>query len=447
MRTWFSGRGTLLKKIWAFEPEFAREYQQRIENVTPQEIEAAERMYGGKETPSIYSKDGDIANISITGPLSRKGPSIVDMLFGFGGTSYAKIVESIRLAEEDFSIKEINLQEDTPGGEVTGVDEVYKVIAKCKKKITAINRGMIASAGYWIASACDKIVASEETSRTGSIGVVITAVDYSKFYEDHGVKVVEIVSKNAPNKRPDIKTKRGRDVLQEQADKIEEIFIARVAKGRKKTPETVISDFGKGGMMLVKDAMSAGMVDGMAYENEPLEDDDGGDESTDVTSYEDNPSVNAEDNTTPTAEEPEKGEHMEETMQTLSEFLASNPDAKAKYDADIAAARGEGVEVGKKENQKRVDVAAKYLESEEYRSKATIQTLACKVLKGESEPSALEGAVTAFDMLKEQSASETAQAETTNQGETNAEEHQVNTSGLISSEADIVALKHDEGGK
>ena len=421
-----------MKKIIALEENYAKEYYSKLENATAEDRKAANDWMGNFIPDSILSIDGETANIIIEGPLSKAGPSPLARYFGYSGTSYKEIIESIQVCEKDNQIKKIQLQMNTPGGEVLGVDEVYQVVSKCKKNIIAINNGMVASAGYWIASACKKIFAIESVNLTGSIGVVITSVDYSKAYEEMGIKIVEIVSRNAPNKRPDVKTKKGRDVLQDEADSIENVFIDRVSKGRKKDKDYVADNFGRGGLLIAEnpdgeDSIKAGMIDGILKK---IEVSDSGNESFDIdinSSYE-------ESQSTP------EGANMEETM-NFKEFLESNPDAKAFYNQELKAEHDKGVEKGKAEMQARIDATVPYIGSKEYKG---IEVLAKEVLSGKAEVSALKGAITAFDMMNLKGESTEAQNETDKLKETPGEIHtqsKVSEDGFISSVADIAALK------
>lgn len=415
-------------KIVAFEENFAKEYYSKIENATIEQIEAAEKMFREKKLPEIMTIDGDTANISVTGPLSRKGPSFLDMFFGFGGTSYNNIIESIQSVKDNESIKKIVFHLDTPGGEAIGPEEVGKTIAGCGKKTLAINHGMIASAGYWIAAACDKIKAIESSSLIGSIGVVITAVDYSKMYEEYGIKVVQVVSKNAPDKRPDIKKKSGLEVLQNEVDAIENVFMSNIAKWRNTTLENVRENYGRGALLVAQnpdgpDAIKHGMIDGM-IENEYLI----SEESKDFDDI-DSSAVVENINT------PSTGEKTEETMD-LHEFLAQNPDAKAKYEADILAAKTEGVEAGKAEMQKRINATVNYIGNVNYPG---IESLAKEVLEGKAEVSALQGAVAAFDMMSEKTKSNAAVEDTLKIGDTPPEDHKATNPEKIESVEDAEA--------
>ena len=445
-----------MNQIWACEKNFILDYQQRIINATAEEISAAEGLFGTVELPDILFIEGDTAIIKIEGVLSKNGPSPIARFFGFGGTGYDEIIESIESIQDRDEITKVILQMNTPGGGINGVDEVYIGIKNLSKSktVTAENHGLLASAGYWIASAASKIVAIGPAVETGSIGVIITAIDDTEWLKDMGLKRVRIVSENAPKKAPDISKKSGLNILQDRVDALERIFIKRIADGRGVTEEHVREKFGRGAVMIADDpdeskddALNVNMIDsvvnriGKSLPSEGVDDDDedeDDDETEDSKKHDDmhglaaihtpepvlsdyelyikslsNTPAAAGENTSGTT-----GENIQEDTMTLAEIMASDPVVKAEVEALLAENKKAGVIEGRAEIQIRIDAAVNYIGNEDY---PKIDALAIKVLKGESNPSALEGAITAYDMLKEQGNSDDAQTETDEQGETGAD--------------------------
>lgn len=103
---------------------------------------------------------------------------------------------------------------------------------------------------------------------------------------------------------------------------------------------------------------------------------------------------------------------------TLAEIMANDPAARDEVAKLQAESKKAGVIEGRAEIQTRIDASVNFIGNKDY---PKIDALAIKVLKGEAEPAALLGAVTAYDMLKEQGNSESAQGETETQGETAAD--------------------------
>jgi ClpP class serine protease len=256
-------------------------------------------MFEGVPLPDLvsYGNDGD-AMLAISGPMSPEGPSFVDRLFGYGGTAYSDIIEAANSLRGNESVKRVKLVMHTPGGTVDGMHGAQDALKKlaAEKDVVAENHGMIASAGYGLAVAADRIIAMTPFAKTGSIGVVGGGIDASGAMEKFGVKRVVIVSKNAPNKAPNLATEEGQAVLQKEVDATERVFIQSIADGRGVTPEYVIENYGKGALLIAQDpdpdtpdALSAGLIDGLSFGASAVG--DGGQMAAGPTKFQDFPMV------------------------------------------------------------------------------------------------------------------------------------------------------------
>lgn len=225
------------------------------------EMVAAFATSAQADSPRILDVDvdGAVANIQVLGVLTEK-PSLYASIFGGGNTSYAEIIDAVALAEADERVKTIRLNINSPGGTIAGMFDAMDIIAAAEKPVEAVVDGLGASAAYGLSSQADKIVAKNDTTRIGSVGVAAT------FYvwDDE----VDITSTNAPKKRPDLKTEEGRAVIRAQLDDIAEKFAERIASGRTNadnnlqlSTDDVNADFGQGSMLLAEDALKSGMID------------------------------------------------------------------------------------------------------------------------------------------------------------------------------------------
>ena len=142
-------------------------------------------------------------------------------------------------------------------------DMIYK--ARGTKPIIAYASGYCCSGAYWIASACDKIYATD-TAVIGSIGVV------SIFEKDDENKTIEIVSSQSPNKRPNVETEEGKAKIQEHVDALADVFINKVALNRDISPKEVIKNFGGGDVFVGQKAVSIGLADGLSSFEELVSD-------------------------------------------------------------------------------------------------------------------------------------------------------------------------------
>ena len=105
---------------------------------------------------------GNVALIKIEGEIG--GQSI------FGGVSVDDIISLIDEAERNPNVKVVVFSINSPGGSIVSVQEIVERIKVMEKPRIAWIRDVGTSGAYWIASACDAIVASP-FSITGSIGV------------------------------------------------------------------------------------------------------------------------------------------------------------------------------------------------------------------------------------------------------------------------------------
>ena len=199
-------------------------------------------------------RDG-VATIPIRGPIVRHG-SFLSSLCGL--TSVDAIAHDLQLAVDNPGIKQICLEFDSPGGQVTGIAELAHAIRKTSatKPVTGFVDGVACSAAYYLASACPEIVSSA-WGRTGSIGVICAIPPKAEGKNEP----VEFVSSDSPMKNPDPNTDAGRAEYQALVDEMASLFIADVAAFRGTDVETVKSEFGRGGTKIGESARAAGMVD------------------------------------------------------------------------------------------------------------------------------------------------------------------------------------------
>jgi signal peptide peptidase SppA len=104
-----------------------------------------------------------------------------------------QIAKEIDEAESRADVGRIEFHIDSPGGMVQGTPELADRIFAINKPTAAIVEGQASSAGYWLASAADTIIASQ-TAQVGSIGVFVAIPDVSMMYERAGVKMEVIKS-------------------------------------------------------------------------------------------------------------------------------------------------------------------------------------------------------------------------------------------------------------
>jgi ClpP class serine protease len=144
---------------------------------------------------------------------------------------------------------------DSPGGTVKGLFDTLAAIESHPKPIS-VHASFACSAAYALAAAAGPIRASNEASEFGSIGVAVSILHFDD--------VIDITSTEAPNKRPDPTTDEGRAVIRKHLDAIHELFVGAIARGRGTNADRVNKEFGRGAVVLAREAKRRGMIDSIA---------------------------------------------------------------------------------------------------------------------------------------------------------------------------------------
>jgi protease-4 len=147
-------------------------------------------MSGSKERKSDKPK---VAVIYIVGTITSGKSSI--SLFGMQSVGSDTIIEAIRQAEDDKTVKAIVLRVDSPGGSALASDLMWNELVKCKKPVIASMSDVAASGGYYVSMGSKKIYA-EPGTLTGSIGVLGGKITLGGAYEKVGIKT-EVLSRGA----------------------------------------------------------------------------------------------------------------------------------------------------------------------------------------------------------------------------------------------------------
>ena len=109
-----------------------------------------------------------------------------------GHRDMVKLIEGqLKMAADDDSVKAVLLRIDSPGGEVLASDDIARAITAFQKKtgkpVVATMGSIAASGGYYVAAPCRWIVANELTI-TGSIGVIMSGLNYRGLMDKVGLR-------------------------------------------------------------------------------------------------------------------------------------------------------------------------------------------------------------------------------------------------------------------
>lgn len=223
-------------------------------------------------------KDG-VAMMAIEGPLVEHGGwGLCDFMHG-----YDTISAAIDELDADASAKGGIIRFDTPGGPVAS--GIYDLAAKLQargpdaKPIWAVCE-MACSAGYWIASQLDSVLAPQ-AGMVGSIGVVLVHVNQAGALEKAGIEVTSIEAPEDGFKTDGAPWKalspEGRAALQSDINELMTAFVTTVEAGRgaKLTAEKAralgAQVFPATHSDKARDATALGLIDGVMSEQQAFE--------------------------------------------------------------------------------------------------------------------------------------------------------------------------------
>ncbi|HEY4642620.1 MAG TPA: signal peptide peptidase SppA [Thermoanaerobaculia bacterium] len=186
-------------------------------------------------------------------------------------------VELLHKYADNNSVKAIVMRINSPGGAIAPSQEIYEAVrstrAKSGKPIVASLDSVAASGGFYIASACDEIVANPG-SITGSIGVIMQWMDLKDLLAWAKVKPETITSgtmKAAGSPYREL-SEAEHTYLQHVSDQLHAQFIHAVAVGRKgRISEPEIGRIADGRVFTGEEALALKLVDKLGSLDDAIE--------------------------------------------------------------------------------------------------------------------------------------------------------------------------------
>jgi protease-4 len=173
---------------------------------------------------------------------------------------------ALQQAREDHHVKAIVLEIDSPGGEVTASDEIYSAVVKtrAKKPVVVYMDSLAASGGYYV-SCGGKFLMANETTITGSIGVIIQTLNYEQLFNKIGLASVVFKSgkfKDMLNGARPI-TPEERELVQNFIMNTYDKFLGIVAKERDLPADLLRNTVADGRILSGKEALQNKLIDGL----------------------------------------------------------------------------------------------------------------------------------------------------------------------------------------
>ncbi len=211
---------------------------------------------------------GKIALVSLDGVISG---SISGSL---GGSMVDDFKATMRRAAEDSEVTAIVVKIDSPGGELTASDVIYNEVRKARdlKPVVIYMNSVAASGGYYAACGGSFIMANE-TTITGSIGVIIQTLNYRDLLGKIGLEAVVFKSGEFKDMLSGTRELREdeREYVQNMVMQSYEKFLGIVADSRSMSADEMRTGVADGRIISGLDAEAAGLVDGLGYLEDAFE--------------------------------------------------------------------------------------------------------------------------------------------------------------------------------
>lgn len=199
-------------------------------------------------------KTGRLGVVKLHGPIAYQSDLSKG---GISPSTIADLTEQAKREGADAIMYEIN----SGGGAVVASRQAARYVENVDVPTVCRIQEVAASGAYWIASACDVIVA-DELSVTGSIGVTSSYLEVSGLLERFGVEYVNLTAGRYKEMGSQYKniTPQERERFQDVLDTVHETFIQDVAENRNMTTAAV-RELATGEIYTGQEAAVNGLVD------------------------------------------------------------------------------------------------------------------------------------------------------------------------------------------
>lgn len=213
----------------------------------------------------VIDVEGMISSLAGSGLFSREKSPV------------SRVYSRLDRALQDPRVKAVILRLDTPGGEVTASDIIYHEILrfkeKAKKPVIGLMMGVAASGGYYIASACDVIMA-HPSSLTGSIGVISVFPNFQDLMGKVGIKVHVIKSGEAKDSGGPFRdmTDEEKKTFQGIIDEYHAGFLDVISRNREdKISREKLTEIADGRVYTAQQALRLSLIDAIGYFDDAFE--------------------------------------------------------------------------------------------------------------------------------------------------------------------------------
>ena len=198
-----------------------------------------------------------IALIHLRGMISSFEPGAL------GENMVEDVKLQLRQAADDPRVKAAVLYIDSPGGEVTASDMIYSAVRNFreKKPIVIYMGALAASGGYYVACGGSWLMANE-TTLTGSIGVIMQALNYESLMGKVGLQMLTFKSGKFKDMLSGSRqiTPEEQEYVQAMVMQTYDRFVGIVARERGLPEEELRTGLADGRVLSGKDAFAGKLV-------------------------------------------------------------------------------------------------------------------------------------------------------------------------------------------
>lgn len=182
--------------------------------------------------------------------------------------STKSFIANFAAAEKNPNIIAHFIHVSSGGGEAWLLDKAFEAVQNAQKPVIAFGEKVVASAGYYLVAAADKIYSYTQNDTWGSIGTMLYFMDITPYWTKLGIKEYELYATKS-----DLKNKKFNDVLkdkpkqyiEEELNPLQEQFETAVRSTRKIIAKLPDDDpVVRGETFATPKALENGLVDEMA---------------------------------------------------------------------------------------------------------------------------------------------------------------------------------------
>jgi len=246
---------------WAIEPTH---YRDLISRVTGEKVANLPPLKEAAKKPAMRQTKGRVGIVPIMGTIMHRGSDLMDM-FGMNYTSTERLGQQMDSLMADDTVTAIVARIDSNGGMVKNTPETAEKIFNYRdqgKRLIAVADGDMNSAAYYLGAAFDEVYVTPSGS-AGSVGVIWEHIDDSEFMQSMGFKSELVTYGEHKGEGWGPMTDSLRERMQEMVNDAGDQFVSDLARFRGASTKDVKANYGKGRVLLPKEALAAGMVDGI----------------------------------------------------------------------------------------------------------------------------------------------------------------------------------------